>query len=135
MIQSCNAFPSFLSIPSPLPPSALSANGRLLVEILGQDKDKGGTIFRILEIETGREIHQFYLDVGVLSSGFQFDPRGEVLAVTYVVRPTVITTFYDVESGAILNTLYGYSHIAFHPHKSMTSTAKVASSPACFRKP
>jgi WD40 repeat protein len=104
--------------------AALSADGSLLVEIIGVVSVNGPLEFRIVEMGSGKELHRLMKDGTAAGTSFQFNQDGDILAVTSVVRPATITTFFDVESGDVLKTFYDYSsEIAFHPGKPQVALA------------
>jgi WD40 repeat protein len=96
--------------------AALSPDGRWLVVFEEIDEDGPGTTFKIIDIYTEEEIHRIFVNTVMDKDNFQFDPDGELLAGTYLVPPdSHLTTFWSMETGKAVHTIYGYSEIAFNP--------------------
>jgi len=96
--------------------AALSPDGRWLVVFEEIDEDGPGTTFKIIDISTEEEIHRIFVNTVMDKDNFKFDPDGELLAGTFLVPPnSYVTTFWSVETGKAVHTIYGYSEIEFNP--------------------
>lgn len=96
--------------------AALSPNGNWLIVFEEIDQDGPGTTFQIVDISTEEVIHRVFVNAVLHKEDFKFNADGELLAATYKVPPdSYVTTFWSVETGKAIHSLYGYSEIAFHP--------------------
>lgn len=96
--------------------AALSPDGRWLVVIEKIDVNGPGTTFNIVDLTTKEEVHRIFVNTVMDKYGFQFDPNGDLLAGSYLAPPdTSITTFWSVDTGKAVHTLYGFSEIIFDP--------------------
>lgn len=105
--------------------AALSPDGRLVVEAEAVDP---GTTLSLVDLTTGEEIYQIYINGTMEKESLHFDLDGKYLAVTYFVPPgTYVSTVWAVKTGWAIFTEYGYSEIALHPFGSeiaVTSTRR-----------
>jgi WD40 repeat protein len=104
--------------------ATLSADGKLIVEILPSEAGQNGTSFRIVKIATGNEVSRFYSDVPILATAFTFSPDGNTLVATAAQMNAVFTTFFDIQKGESLKTFNEYGkHYDFHPERRQVALA------------
>ena len=96
--------------------AALSPGGQWLIVFEEIDEDGPGTTFQIVDISTEEVIHRVFVNAVLHKEDFKFSADGELLAATYKVPPnSYVTTFWSIETGKAVHSLYGYSEITFHP--------------------
>ena len=78
-----------------------------------------------MDIATEEVVHRIFVNAVIDKEDFVFHPKGEILAGTFSPEKDVyVTTFWSMESGKAIHTLYGYSEIAFHPMGNEIAASK-----------
>ena len=99
--------------------SALSPDGQLVVELEYEERGGPGTTFHVIDLSTGEERYQLYVNGKIEKEGFNFDADGKNMAVAYFVPPgTYVASVWVAKSGRVLYTEYGFTEIDLHPFGS-----------------
>jgi hypothetical protein len=98
--------------------AALSPDGRTLVEIEAVEEGTG-TTFRVIDLTTEEEKYRIFINGELEKDSLQFDDDGKLLgAISFVPPNTYVTTIWDLRTGRVSYSIYGYSGIALHPYGS-----------------
>jgi WD40 repeat protein len=98
--------------------AALSPDGKTIIEIEAVEEGSG-TTFRVLDLTTEEEVYRIFINGELDPASLQFDEDGKLLSATSFAPPnTYISAVWDLRSGRLTHTTYGYKEIAIHPFGS-----------------